>query len=219
MKTLPRKAIGALALLAISTSLQADVLVDSFENTPVASNPGAPYASISQSATWASAGLASLAVDFTNSSTFKWFYTAGSSGQGYYGASTYTDWYNHTKLQFDVHREAETFGWNLDLSVAMSGTQGWQQKLSVVNWVWHNAGQSSTETITWDYSAIRDTAPASGTWWQLAFAGRGNNGEGGNFYIDNVQFVSVVPEPTAMSLLGLGLGIVLFGRKRRAIAL
>jgi hypothetical protein len=64
---------------------------------------------------------------------------------------------------------------------------GWNQT-QVVNWAWLNAGASATQTITWDYSSIKAGAPAVGNWFQLNFMARGNAGDGGNVYIDNIRF-------------------------------
>jgi hypothetical protein len=97
----------------------------------------------------------------------------------------YTDWRSRSKLVFDLHRAAEPFGWNLNFAVAINGEMGWNQS-EVVAWVWHNAAESSSQTISWDYSAIKATAPATGTYFQLHFMARG--GSGGNVYIDNVRF-------------------------------
>jgi len=158
---------------------QPPILVESFESAAYSGAANPPYTNVAQSTSaGVTDGTYSMQVNFDASGTWSWI------GQNY-GASTYTDWRSRSKLVFDVHRAAESYGWNLNLAVAMNGDQGWNQN-EVIAWVWHNAAESSSQTITWDYSAIKASAPASGTYWQLNFMARG--GFGGNVYIDNVRF-------------------------------
>ncbi len=208
------------ALMGVSAGLRADVLVDSFETSPVIAGTPAnpPYTAVSQSSVWASDGTSSLAVTFDSSMTWSWIYVAGPSGQNYFPRETYWDWYNHTKLQFDVYRPASNPSGNLDVSAAMNGIQGWAQQADLINWVWQNTGQSSVTTVTWDYSALRNAAPAPDLvgytdWWQLALMPRG--GSGGTVYIDNVRFIDPVPEPSVIALMVLAVpaGLVLRGRR------
>lgn len=215
--------ITTLVLAAMTASLQADFLANSFETSPVTSpapvNP--PYTSVGQSS---SAGVTdgsySMEINYDNSNGWSWLYTADSAGNNWYNPTTYLNWYNHNKLQFDLHRPALGFGWNLELVVAMQGPQGWQQK-QMVNWVWQSAGASSSQTLTWDYTAIRGAAPVPNLspppydWWQFAVVARGSYT--GKIYIDNVRFIEPVPEPTVVSLLGLAAAVGIFARGRRAL--
>jgi hypothetical protein len=183
----------------MAISSPANVLVESFE-TGVYSGSNPPYVSITQSSSaGVTDGAYAMEIVFDNSSSWAWM---GKT----YGATAYEDWYDHTKMQFDLHRKAEDFGWNLNFAVGVNGPQGWQQ-LEPVAWTWHNAGESSSQTITWDYSALRATAPDSGTWWQLNLMARGSYG--GTIHIDNVRFIEPVPEPAAASLLLLWCGLLL----------
>jgi hypothetical protein len=153
------------------------ILLESFELAPYTA-PNPPYTSVVQSSSaGVTEGSYSMEVHYDSSTTWQWF------GQEY-DATAYTNWKSRNKLVFDLHRAAETFGWNLELVVSMDGGMGWNQ-IQVLNWDWLNAGVSKTQTITWDYSAIKAAAPASGI-FKLNFMGRG--GSGGNFYIDNVRF-------------------------------
>jgi hypothetical protein len=194
-----------LAAIALAPCALANVLVESFETSVFpGSNP--PYTTIAQSsAAGVTDGTYSMQVAFDNSGTWSWM-------EGNYGATTYSDWQSHYKLQFDLHRAAESFGWNLNLAVAINGPQGWHQVESVA-WDWHNAGQSSSQTITWDYSAIQSGAPVSGTWWQMSLMARGSYG--GTIYIDNVRFIDPIPEPAAAGLLMLGAGLLIAARRRQ----
>jgi len=109
----------------------------------------------------------------------------------YYGASTYFQWYRHKTLKIDLHRPALSWGWNLEFALAMNGAMGWQQN-QLVPWVWLNPGESSSQTLTWDYSAIRDTVGPSGGSWQLALMARNNVEGGGTVYVDNLRFEDLV---------------------------
>ena len=207
MKTIPKNLAAFIGLAAVATPLRADVLVESFE-TSVFPGPNPPYTTIAQSSSsGVTEGTYSMQVDFDSSSAWQWM---GNS----YGASTYSDWLGHTKLQFDLHREAENFGWNLNFAVAMNGDMGWNQQ-EVVAWDWLNAGESSSQTITWDYSSIRNAAPQGGTYWQLNLMARGSYG--GTVYVDNVRFVEPIPEPASAGLVLLGAGVLLGIRRRSSL--
>ncbi len=209
----------ALALTGMSGTLHADYLANSFETSPVVYGASAspPYSSVGQSSLWATEGTSSLTTSFDNSYTWSWLYSADSAGQNYYNPTTYLNWYNHNKLQIDIYRPASNPSGNLELVLATSGPEGWQQQ-QVVNWEWQNTGTDVYQTLTWDYSAIRNAAPAPSPgyvdWWQFAFMARG--GSGGTVFIDNVRFVDQVPEPTVLSMLLLGLPAGLALRARRA---
>jgi hypothetical protein len=154
-------------------------LLESFESGVFTGAMNPPYTNVAQSTTTGvTDGTSSMQVNFDASQTWSWF------GKNY-DAATYSEWHNHSKLLFDLHRAPETFGWNLNLAVAINGAMGWSQS-EVVGWTWHNAGESTSQTITWDYSAIKATAPATGTYFQLNFMARG--AFDGNAYIDNVRF-------------------------------
>jgi hypothetical protein len=200
MNLRPRLVLSAITLLLPATS-GAAVLVESFESgVYTANNP--PYTT-AQSVEGATHGAFSMQVDFASGAQWSWM---GST----YGAAVYDAWKNHTKLQFDVRRQAEAFGWNLELVVGTNGPQGWNQ-VQVANWVWHNAGQTSDTTYTVDYSALAAAAPAGGTWWQLNLMARGSSG--GTIFVDNVRFIDPVPE-TSTALLGLA-ALPLWLRRRR----
>lgn len=156
-------------------------LLESFESA-VYAGPNPPYTSIAHSSdTGVTDGAKSMKVTFDNSGSWTWF------GKTDYPAEAYTAWKNRRALKFDLHRAPEDFGWNLNLAVAVNGPMGWQQS-ELVGWVWHNAAQTSSQTIVWDYSSIASAAPATGERFELHFMLRGNQGGGGNGYIDNIRF-------------------------------
>ena len=161
-------------------------LLESFESTSPFPAASAPYFNFEPSATaGVTEGASSLYVSYASNSTWAWQTSTD------YGAAAYDAWKTHKKIVFDLHRAAFTDGWNLEMAVAIDGTMGWNQS-QVVNWAWLNAGSSTTETITWDYSAISGAAPATGTSWRLNLMLRGSsgdvNGRSGDVYIDNIRF-------------------------------
>jgi len=196
------KTCAAVTLLVMTTSLAMATLIESFETPPLVRNGSGsppdnpPYTNVSQSASaGVTHGTYSMFAAFTNSD-WSWMYKAVVPSPGVtnaqYGPTTYFEWYRHKKLKIDLHRPALTWGWNLEFVMAMNGPQGWQQN-QLVPWLWHNAGEASSSTLTWDYSAIRDTVGPSGGYWQLAFMIRGNQPGGGAAYFDNLRFEDLVP--------------------------
>lgn len=193
--------LTALVLTALGTSLASAVLVESFETHPLMKNSSGappnnpPYTNVTQSTVaGVTDGTYSLTASFTNAD-YSWMYKAVANGgvtNLYYGASTYFQWYRHKTLKIDLHRPALTWGWNLEFAMAINGPQGWQQN-QLVPWLWQNADESSSQTLTWDYSAIRDTVGPSGGYWQLAMMARGNVAGGGTVYVDNLRFEDLVP--------------------------
>ena len=198
------KALVTLALFAVGTSLaSAAYVVDSFEtlplvevsaNNPVPPNYVPPYTNVSESTIGVTEGTYSMQLGFTNDA-FNWLYTLDAAGHDYHDAATYMRWLGHRTLKIDLYRPALDFspgstGWNLNVAAAMNGPMIWQQIDLMPSWPWLNNGQSSTQTLIWDYSAIRNAAPTSGTWWQLALAVRGTYG--GAAYLDNVRFTDAV---------------------------
>lgn len=161
-------------------------VLESFESASPFPAASSPYFNFEPStAAGVTEGTNSLHVSYTNDSTWAW------RGSIDYGAAAYAEWKTHTKLVFDLHRAAFTAGWNLEMVVALDGTMGWNQN-QVVNWAWLNAGTETTQTITWDYSAISGAAPGTGASLKLNLMLHGNggdaNGHCGDVYIDNMRF-------------------------------
>jgi MYXO-CTERM domain-containing protein len=119
-----------------------------------------------------------------------------------FDATTYEQWYAHNKLSIDYTRVTTAAG-NFELVAAMNGPQGWNQQ-QLVNWAWTNPGLNETQTLVWDYTAIRDAAPAPGSgteadYWQLNFLPRTNPDYAPQYgYLDNIRFIDPVvpPEPS-----------------------
>ncbi len=122
-----------------------------------------------------------------------------------FDATTYQQWYGHNKLSFDFTRVTTAAG-NFELVAAMNGPQGWNQQ-QLVNWAWTNPGLNETQTLVWDYTAIRDAAPAPGSgtdadYWQLNFLPRTNPDYSPQYgYIDNIRFIDPVVPPEPDDLL------------------
>jgi len=199
MNVLKPKTLLTLVLSALSTSIAMaaipqTALLESFETPPMISpiNPPAnpPYTNISQSSgAGVSEGAYSMQMDVTNAD-FAWTYVAGSPGRSnsYYASDAYSKWYNHKRLKLDLYRPPQAVGWNFNLFIAINNAGGWQQSDLMPTWPWLNASQSSTQTLTWDYSVIRNQNTPGGTWMQLPLAGRST--VGGTVFIDNVRFTT-----------------------------
>jgi hypothetical protein len=205
-----------LLVLGIASAVRADVSIDSFEGAspslygPATATPIVP-GSVVQGSLGVTDGSSSMQVGVDATGTWAWQLSKT------YGASTYTDWYNHNKLQFDIFRAPGANGWNFDMALAINTVAGWNQVNTLFpSWPWLNAGQSSSLTVTVDYSAYRNTAPTPGSpnthYWQLNLLPR--SGQGGTIYIDNVRFVEAVPEPSVFSLVLLALPAAFIVRSR-----
>jgi hypothetical protein len=180
-------------------ALQAAVLT-SFETPGELFPTTATNTPITQSPLHATDGSYSMAMGVA-SGNWNWSTTT-------YGAAAYADWKANHTMTIDLTRVTGANGANLEFVIAINGPQGWQQ-VQLVNWVWQNENLASSQTLTWNYSAIAAAAPASGTWWQLNILARSGQ-LNQTVYLDTIQFV---PEPSA-TLLGLaGLGLIL--RRRR----
>jgi len=120
-----------------------------------------------------------------------------------FGPTTYAEWYSYQTLAFDFTRVTTSAG-NYELMAAINapttGTSGWNEK-QLVNWAWTNAGQNTTQTLTWDYGAILATSPSPGSgtaadFWQLSFVARTNPDYAPQYgYIDNIRFINPVAAP------------------------
>ncbi len=188
------KILPGLAFFALSTSfVTAAVVLESFEVAPLVdpNNPPAnpPYTNVTRSS---SAGVTdgsySMQIDFTNAA-FSWLYMAQpSKTDSYYPA--YGKWYNHSKVKLDLYRPPQPIGWNFNLAMAINNQGGWQQIDLLPAWPWLNPGESSTQTLAWDYTAIRNGNQPGGYWLQLILSAHGSFG--GTVYIDNVRFTDAV---------------------------
>lgn len=154
--------------------------VESYEEAlPTGKNP--PYVSI-EAVTEAGVtdGSKSLKVIVDNSMTWEWL------GQSF-GTSVYEAWKKHSKVRFDVHRPAQSAGWNLELQVGLNADGATWTQGKLMDWEWLNGDTSASKTLEFDYSSMKATAPASSAWWQLNLLFR--SAQGGTVYVDNVRFV------------------------------
>ena len=217
MKTKIQTFLAALTIIAAGTPARADFLLESFETSGSLYGPGTASpivaGSVAQSTSFGvTEGLYSMQAGLAPGAAWAW--QLGKT----YGAQAYTEWYNHKKLAIDVFRAPGANGWNFDFNAAMNGAMNWQQTSWAPSWQWLNAGDSSSFTYVWDYSAIRNAAPAPGSpnthWWQINLLPR--SGQGGTVYIDNIRFIEVVPEPGSITLIGLGLGALAMARRKKS---
>jgi len=201
------KLCATLALMGLGASLAtADSVINSFEILPLlnppANNP--PYTSVSQStAAGVTDGTYSMEVVYGPAvSGQNWMYTAGPAGNNTYDAPTYMKWRTHKTFKLDVHRPALDFspdqtGWNLEVYLAINkaaAAGGWSQ-YELLPWVWLDNGVSTNQTLSWDYSALVETAPITGTWLQLVLSAKSIYGgvyHGGTVYFDNARFADPV---------------------------
>jgi hypothetical protein len=147
---------------------------------------------------------------------------------------TQSGWAQGLALNFDGSQRAafmshDTF--SIDMSVAANDgtiTGGYTQIYSValngeggsfsdvvtgtpVNFYWWEGSGARTLTLSFNYSAYRDTLVANPGWIQMILALNTGGGAPAQMYFDNAK-LSGVPEPATMTLLGLGLALL---RKRK----
>lgn len=190
----------SLCFLSVALSrTQAAALLTSFESPADLFPTTATNTPITQSALHATDGSFSMEMGVA-SVNWNW------SGKTF-GEAAYLAWRANDKMQIDLTRVTGANGANLEFVIAINGPQGWNQ-VQLVNWVWQNENQTSSQTLEWDYSAIAAAAPTDGTWWQLNILARSGQ-LNQTVYLDNIQFV---PEPSVMMLAGLG---CLFSCRRR----
>jgi hypothetical protein len=199
MKT-PCRILRFACLLAVGSAANGAVLT-SFETLGELFPTTATNTPIAQSTQHATDGSYSMAMGVASSN---WNWSSKT-----YGAAEYADWKANNTMTIDLTRVTTTTSGNIELTIAINGPQGWQQK-QLLNWPWQNVGQTSSQTLLWDYSAIVNAAPASGTWWQLNIQARSGYA-GQTVYLDKIQFI---PEPGSVTLLGLA-GLGLLARRRR----
>lgn len=126
------------------------------------------------------------------------------------------------RLAFDVMIDGGSFPagaqtW-FQLSVVgnSDGATGWTQKENIFTPAgWHNADDATLITLHIDQPFSYFGWEAGDQWFQFY---TGSNSEGAvpvNFYLDNVRAYSVVPEPSTLTLAGLGSAALLLVRRRR----
>lgn len=173
-------------------------LLESFETAVPADggDPPFPYLALTQSSTvGVTQGTQSFKLEFDTSNNWKWL---GIN----YGNSSYADYLANDIMLIDVHRPAQSVGWNMNLALSMNGPMGWQQT-TLDNYRWLNAGVPDTTTYAIDYRSVKAGAPAGtgSDWFQLNLMARGGTdtggGVGGQVYIDNVRFVPFATPPAA----------------------
>jgi hypothetical protein len=156
-------------------------LLESYETAvPIGENP--PYIAIYQdTGAGVTEGTYAMHVMVDNSSTWKWI------AQDFNGDATYATWKRHSKIRFDLHRPAQVQAWNLEAVVALNATGAAWTQGQVLNWVTLPANSAASQTLEFDYSAMRAAVPATGSWLQLNLLFRSS--QGGDVMIDNVRLV------------------------------
>jgi len=115
------------------------------------------------------------------------------------------DWFNNTHSAFNgtAINGSQQVG---RVDILTAGAGAWDiSSNGVVQNLLLNAGSFTNygTTIAWNHSSFDLSGLAAGT-YQLRFA-NGQNAYFQEFGVDNVQLSAVVPEPTSIALLGLGL--------------
>lgn len=178
--------LTALALLALAQPASAAALFESFE-TAAPTTDGVPYTSITQDTTaGVTQGAHSMKVAVDNTMTWKWI---GITKEG----TSYADFKAHKRLLFDIHRTPKASGANLEVVLALNGDGASWTQTQLLNWQWFNANQAYTATLEFDYTAMRDAAPATGNWFQVNLMFR--TGGGADVFIDNIRFEGDPPPP------------------------
>lgn len=199
-----------LALAALPAAASAGLLESYETSVPAIPDPPTPYLAIEQSSdAGVTRGAKSMKIVYDATGIWQW---VGVN----YPASTYSDWYANDIMLVDVHRPVMAGNSKLNLVVAIGGRDWveWKTK-ELVAWAWMNGGNSSTDTLVFDYRTIRDAAPApgaglpaNGDYLQFNVMARSNMevatgkegpGAGGTVYLDNVRFIkSLPPLPVAL---------------------
>lgn len=123
----------------------------------------------------------------------------------------------NTQIQFDITLPASTVsGWTQIFDLALNA-EGWgftslasAQPVPGAQWGWGpDGGGVQQYTVTFDYSAALAVIPANPNYVEFILA---TNNDGldthGTYHIDNIR-LSSIPEPAALSLVGVaGLGLM-----------
>jgi len=95
-----------------------------------------------------------------------------------------------------------------------SGTGGWTQIEKLTGDAWHNAGDNTLLTYHFDFAFAQMGWVGANDWYQVFWGSNSDFDKPIGFYIDNVECY-LVPEPGALSLVGLGALALLTFRRRR----
>jgi len=130
----------------------------------------------------------------------------------------------NARLSFDLIVDGSSFtpgvaNWyNINIAGNSAGANGWTQVEKVSGDGWHNADDNTLYATHADYSFSQlgwaNPEDATG-WFQLYFGANSAADFPVKFYIDNVTAYAV-PEPSTMTLAGLGAAALLGFRRRRA---
>ncbi len=121
------------------------------------------------------------------------------------------------RLAFDILVDSSSFAPGVSdwyqVSMAANSGGGWTQLNNLAEG-WHDMNDNNLYVTHVDKSfADLNWGPGTG-WFQLNFAA--NSGASPlRYYLDNVQVYSVVPEPSTLTLAGLGSAALLLVRRRR----
>jgi len=122
-------------------------------------------------------------------------------------------------FQFDVMAEADTLGvggWSeiYTCSLNANGIESniWQDlgEKPAAHWDYWAGSPQRVFTVQFDYSAYKSQIAPTASWVEFILATNGGDTDRDVFYIDNAR---LTPEPTTVTLLGLG-ALALLRRKR-----
>ncbi len=126
---------------------------------------------------------------------------------------------NEARLGFDIMVDGTSFPtnsgvwWQFNLVGNSDGPLGWTQVDKVIEG-WQNPDQADLRTWHFDMPFSKVGWEAGDTWFQLWMGANSDAAYPVNFYVDNVQLY-LVPEPTTLSLVGLGAVALLISRRRK----
>ena len=180
---------------------------------------------------WSTGGAGGVSVDDPSVMPSKFDYgTVGATLGSQSLKLTQTGWSQSLAIDLTGQNMADFLAndtLSFDLSIGadwlLNGTGGWSQIEQIVinadglGWVgqlsgstgqqyWWDGSPDQTTTVTLDYSAAKAAIAPSPTYIQIIFETNGQRDDGSSidFYFDNMELTSAIPEPATLSLLGLG---------------
>ena len=221
--------IGVTAALALTAMADGpNLLVDgSFENGTFTANPISLTGGGQVSAGWATFGNVSQSDMFTSpgyppeDGTYA-LLEVNAAGNGWNPAGAYqlvpgtagTMYYLTAYGLTDTGAQGDWWGTPVDIQIAYFGTAPGNIGPDLVNLGNNDLGWSATGMNTWQHYGVSGVAPAGTEYvgvYLMAMVSGSNAGDV-NVYFDNA--ILETPEPTTLALLGMGLAIPFFVRRK-----